>query len=72
MSPTRILRKMKSLLLFMFLMSVTTIHAFTGMIFTPKANYSSNSPPVASIKAPILSKCWVSIMDNFAGEVRYN
>ena len=57
-------QNMKVLYLLTFLMSITTIYAFTGMIFTPKGNYSSNSPPVASIRTQILSKCWVSQLLN--------
>ena len=52
--------KMKLYPLFLIVVSLSTIHAFTGMIFTPKAGFTSNSAPIASTNAKILSKCWVS------------
>ena len=50
---------MKAFVLLAFAMTLTTVHGFTGMIFTPKPGYKSKADPMATIKAKVLSQCWV-------------
>ena len=52
--------KMRYLTLLTVFLAITMAHAFTGMIFTPKANYKSTATPIATIKTKLLHKCWVS------------
>ena len=50
---------MKAPVLLAFVMTLTTVYALTGMIFTPKPGYKSKADPMATIKAKVLSQCWV-------------
>ena len=50
-----------AVVLIIFVVSFTSIECFSAKIFTPKVGWKSKQdPPMASVKAKILSKCWVS------------
>ena len=57
--------KMKFLLILYFGVAIfTTAYAFSGMIFTPKAGYKTNSEAInkdddSTLKIKIKSQCWV-------------
>ena len=50
---------MKRVVLLLIITMITTSFAFTGKIFTTKVNFTSDSQPLMSLRAKMMSQCWV-------------